>query len=112
MAETQDKKDNTEDARLLRFKAYDEERKEQDARLEKLIEKDKTNIPANELDEAKTIFFEIKEDYKLALSRVSNFTKMENAPRKQFYQKRLIKAVGKIEKLLSELHTGTKTEAK
>lgn len=65
-----------------------------------------------ELDEAKTIFFEIKEDYKLALSRVSNFTKMENAPRKQFYQKRLIKAVGKIEKLLSELHTGTKTEAK
>lgn len=65
-----------------------------------------------ELDEAKTIFFEIKEDYKLALSRVSNFTKMENAPRKQFFQKRLIKAVEKIEKLLSELHTGTKTEAK
>ena len=65
-----------------------------------------------ELDEAKTIFFEIKEDYKLALSRVSNFTKMENAPRKQFYQKRLIKAAGKIEKLLSELHTGSKTEAK
>lgn len=48
MAETQDKKDNTEEARRLRFKAYDEEREEQDARLEKLIEKDKPNIPANE----------------------------------------------------------------
>ena len=48
MAETQDKKDNTEEARRLRFKAYDEERKEQDARLEKLIEKDKPNIPSNE----------------------------------------------------------------
>ena len=48
MAEIQEEKDKEEEARLLLFKAYDEEREEQDARLEKLIENDKPNIPVNE----------------------------------------------------------------
>lgn len=55
------------------------------------------------LKETSSIISDIYEDYKLAQTQVKLFTKMQNAPRKQFYQVRLLKAIGKAEKMLNGL---------
>ena len=55
------------------------------------------------LKETSSIIFDIYEDYKLAQTQVKLFTEMQNAPRKQFYQVRLLKAIGKAEKMLNGL---------
>ncbi len=55
------------------------------------------------LRETGSIIFDIYEDYKLAQTQVKLFTEMQNAPRKQFYQVRLLKAIGKAEKMLNGL---------
>lgn len=55
------------------------------------------------LKETSSIISDIYEDYKLAQTQVKLFTEMQNAPRKQFYQVRLLKAIGKAEKMLNGL---------
>lgn len=55
------------------------------------------------LKETGSIISDIYEDYKLAQTQVKLFTEMQNAPRKQFYQVRLLKAIGKAEKMLNGL---------
>ena len=64
------------------------------------------------LKETSSIIFDIYEDYKLAQTQVKLFTEMQNAPRKQFYQVRLLKAIGKAEKMLNGLIeiTGVKSQ--
>ena len=65
-----------------------------------------------EKDKAQTYIRKMERNVSTIENCIEDLVTPVAAPRKQFYQKRLIKAVGKIEKLLSELHTGTKTEAK
>ena len=55
------------------------------------------------LKETGSIISDIYEDYKLAQTQIKLFTEMQNAPRKQFYQVRLLKAIGKAEKMLNGL---------
>lgn len=55
------------------------------------------------LKETGSIISDIYEGYKLAQTQVKLFTEMQNAPRKQFYQVRLLKAIGKAEKMLNGL---------
>ena len=64
------------------------------------------------LKETGSIISDIYEDYKLAQTQVKLFTEMQNAPRKQFYQVRLLKAIGKAEKMLNGLIeiTGVKSQ--
>ena len=52
------------------------------------------------LKETGSIISDIYEDYKLAQTQVKLFTEMQNALRKQFYQVRLLKAIGKMKKEL------------
>ena len=64
------------------------------------------------LKETGSIISDIYEDYKLAQTQVKLFTEMQNAPRKQFYQVRLLKAIEKAEKMLNGLIeiTGVKSQ--
>lgn len=55
------------------------------------------------LKETGSIISDIYEDYKLAQTQVKLFTEMQNVPRKQFYQVRLLKAIEKAEKMLNGL---------
>ena len=55
------------------------------------------------LKETGSIISDIYEDYKLAQTQVKLFTEMQNVPRKKFYQVRLLKAIGKAEKMLNGL---------
>ena len=55
------------------------------------------------LKETGSIISDIYEDYKLAQTQIKLVTEMQNAPRKQFYQVRLLKAIGKAEKMLNGL---------